>query len=254
MTNLEWIPLVIVASGCGRSAPPAIAEEAAGAGSGSSSAIIITGANAASSGPRLVDDMVPIEAGLFWGRRPLCPDTDHRQDVAQSIGAYRIDRRTASCGEFADCVAAGGCKANEYREDCFATAAVVALDQAQAYCAWRGTRLPSYAEWQRAVRGRHANLYSMGQRWDPDKACPHPTVGLSADETLRRCEHVSEAGLIFTTENVNASEWTRDTACVLDDDGTMIDSGQVTPYLLGVELNVIAVSQPLAEIRCARDP
>jgi len=45
----------------------------------------------------------------------------------------------------------------------------VSADQAQAYCIWSRTRLPSWIEWQRAATGPTGHLYPWGSEYSPQR-------------------------------------------------------------------------------------
>jgi sulfatase modifying factor 1 len=46
----------------------------------------------------------------------------------------------------------------------------VTYEDAQTYCQWRGNRLPTEAEWERAARGANSRLFPWGDRFDTKRA------------------------------------------------------------------------------------
>jgi formylglycine-generating enzyme required for sulfatase activity len=84
----------------------------------------------------------------------------------------------------------------------------VSLEDARAYAAWAGKRLPHEWEWQYAAQGTDGRLYPWGDQWD-DKAVPKPNTGrelLAPDDVDAHPEGASPFGVMDLVGNV--WQWT----------------------------------------------
>jgi formylglycine-generating enzyme required for sulfatase activity len=86
------------------------------------------------------------------------------------LDAFAIDRHEVTVAQYRRCVQAGACREPGGSPACNWTRAdrsrhpvnCVDWNQARAYCAWAGKRLPSEAEWEKAARGARARAYPWG--------------------------------------------------------------------------------------------
>lgn len=84
------------------------------------------------------------------------------------LAAFAIDRVEVTQAAYRACVRAGACSPApllgadpRFSGDALPVAFVTQPEAAQ-YCAWRGARLPSEAEWERAARGRDGRTWPWG--------------------------------------------------------------------------------------------
>jgi formylglycine-generating enzyme required for sulfatase activity len=132
----------------------------------------------------LGEPMVLVSAGKFlMGRNDGFPDQHPAHEV--TVHAFWIDKYEVTNGHYGQFVPEG---ANaKYRPDPsysksmprdyfgsvrFTNFPVVNIswNAAKAYCAWRGKRLPTEAEWEMAARGKDSRSYPWGNFWDDQAA------------------------------------------------------------------------------------
>ncbi len=86
-----------------------------------------------------------------------------------TLETFYIDPRPVSRGEYGAFVTATGHRAPEGQGgEPGDPVRGVSLEDARAYAAWAGKRLPTHAEWVKAARGTGADIYPWGDEWDDD--------------------------------------------------------------------------------------
>jgi formylglycine-generating enzyme required for sulfatase activity len=126
-----------------------------------------------------LDAMIDIPAGPFQmgcGADNISCQSDETPLRTVTLDAFQIDKYEVTNGQYRKCVSAGKCapprsngsntRDRYYGDAQYAAYPVIYIDweQARAYCAWAGKRLPTAAEWEKAARGTDARIYPWGNQ------------------------------------------------------------------------------------------
>jgi len=135
--------------------------------------------------------LVSIPGGEFFygcseARNGTCHDHEESGTLV-SLPAFQIDRTEVRVNEYARCVSAGVCSEPDTGSACNWNEPgrgdhpvnCVDWEQAGAFCAWVGKRLPTEHEWEKAARGTDGRRYPWG---DDDATCRWAVMASSASD------------------------------------------------------------------------
>ena len=160
-----------------------------------------------------------VEAGMVWRG---CLEGDGECDSNESPGgmievdAFFLDRFEAIVDDYERCVNAGDCVEPEDTGDCNYHLSgrgkhpvnCLSWDMADAFCSWKGMRLPTEAEWERAARGDALTLYPWGDEAPSCELANVETCNPSTTEGGMQAAGDSPFGISDMVGNV--SEWVAD--------------------------------------------
>lgn len=189
----------------------------------------------------LYNEMAFIAGGTFLMGAPtgdMLAQSDERPLHVVELDPYYIDKYEVTRGDFAQCVITGPCSTLPFSCPFQSTITAgnrpigcVPFDQAEVYCNWKGKRLPTEAEWEKAARGPYARttIWPWGNTGDSNRGVFDCTNGLNS--CVESVDSFSNGRSVYGVHHMagNIAEWVSD----------YYDSGFYTPnYTVNPEQTV----------------
>ena len=170
-----------------------------------------------------------VDATALCEREPLAPICDERSfadELTQHrvhLSAYLLDRTEVTVADYDACVRLRRCKAPPYERGAGRfkqprfPVTFVAWEEARTFCAFRGARLPTEAEFERAARGAAGRRFPWGQLAN-GRVANHGRLGKDPTDDSDGFAELAPVGSFSTGRTPdgfmdlagNVSEWVQD--------------------------------------------
>jgi formylglycine-generating enzyme required for sulfatase activity len=171
--------------------------------------------------PDVPKDMLPVPGGTFVMGADEGGEQDEHPAHQVTVKGFLLDRTEVTNDAYHTCVEAKVCRMNrkapppgqkQVIEELYLPdhpVVGVSWDDAVAYCSWKGKRLPTEAEWERAARGSDGRRYPWGN--DPPDAGRHGVFANRSRGTESVGKYPAGAGPYGHLDlGGNVWEWTAD--------------------------------------------
>jgi formylglycine-generating enzyme required for sulfatase activity len=171
----------------------------------------------------VIDAAIECGSGAFGER---CKETVFANEMPQhrvTLSAYWLDRTEVTVEAYRRCAQLGRCRPAPFEEGGRRfdvpgyPVSLVSWDDARDYCSWRGARLPTEAEFERAARGVQARRYPWGRFYN-SRVANHGRLGFADTDASDGHEELAPVGSYpsgrtpdgFLDLAGNVAEWIQD--------------------------------------------